>query len=494
MNERAGRPGESGQRALHVAAPVRDQHTAQLLRVAVTHRRKQIDLALPSQQPISDYIADVVAAFAAVNDIDSPPHGRQWTLAKADAPIDPDLSLADARINDGSLLHLTVVTPTERYRPITEDVVDAEAASADRNGPRFDGAAVRLAGLVSLAAGGLFLCVAQWQMWAANHLSVIWAAVGAVGGVVALIGLWVAANRYRETDAASAWTVVWLAAAAAVGQWSPVSGQAHSPGLLNLAFAAAGVCAAAVCALMITRAHLGVFSAIAAGAGLVATVAVVLRLTNLPQSALAAGLLITGLIALSAMPRLVLLLARISPRRLLVIGENIGAAREFTDGILVRLQERARRAAQLRSALTMLTAGVVAAAAAWTLDPDSNLLPVEIGIVTCTVLILTLRARTMTDRTHAYAMFAAAAATIFVSAGRLILAWPTGWRPAVVVGVVALTTATWVICAVVVPERSITLVLLHWAERLEEAGIVLVIPLCVWVSGTFAVIRNVAIG
>jgi len=245
---------------------------------------------------------------------------------------------------------------------------------------------------------------------------------------------------------------------------------------------------------MITGAHLGVFSAITAGAGVVATVAIVLRLTNVAQSALAAGLLIGGLIALSAMPWLVSQLARISPRRLLAFRGNIGAASEFTDGMLVRLQDRARRAVQLRSALTMLTAGVVAAAAVWTLDPDSELLPVEIGIVACTTLILALRGRTMTDRSQAYALFAAASATIFVSAGRLILAWPTGWRPAVVVGVVALTTATWVICAVVLSSRSLTPVWQRWTGRVEEVGIVLVIPLCVWVSGTFAVIRNMAIG
>lgn len=494
MNERAGLPRGSGQRALRVAVPVSDQDTAEPLCVAVTYRHKQVDLTLPSQQPISAYIADVVDALAAINDIDFPSHGRQWTLAKPDAPINPERSLAEARINDGGLLHLTVVTPTERYRPITEDVVDAVAASDDRNSRQFDSAAVRLAGLVGLVAGGLFLCAAQWQMWAANHLSVMWAAVGTVGGVVALIGLWSAASRYRAPDAAAAWTVVWLAAVAAVGQWAPVPGQADSPGLLNLAVAAVGVCAGALCAMMITGAHLGVFSAITAGAGVVATVAIVLRLTNVAQSALAAGLLIGGLIALSAMPWLVSQLARISPRRLLAFRGNIGAASEFTDGMLVRLQDRARRAVQLRSALTMLTAGVVAAAAVWTLDPDSELLPVEIGIVACTTLILALRGRTMTDRSQAYALFAAASATIFVSAGRLILAWPTGWRPAVVVGVVALTTATWVICAVVLSSRSLTPVWQRWTGRVEEVGIVLVIPLCVWVSGTFAVIRNMAIG
>ena len=76
----------------------------------------------------------------------------------------------------------------------------------------------------------------------------------------------------------------------------------------------------------------------------------------------------------------------------------------------------------------------------------------------------------------------------------MILAWPTGWRPAVVVGVVALATATWVICAVMLSSRSLTAVWQRWTGRVEEVGIVLVIPLCVWVSGTFAVIRNMAIG
>ena len=361
MNERAGLPRGSGQRALRVAVPVSDQHTAEPLCVAVTYRHKQVDLTLPSQQPISPYIS-YVDAPAAINDIDSPSHGRQWTLAKPDAPINPDRSLAEAHINDGGLLHLTVVTPTERYRPVTEDVVDAVAASDDRNSRQFDSAAVRLAGLVGLVAGGLFLCAAQWQMWAANHLSVMWAAIGTVGGVVALIGLWSAASRYRAPDAAAAWTVVWLAAVAAVGSGPRCLGRQILRAAQLGGRGGRSVRRRAVRDDDYRRASRRVQCDYGGGGrrrdgrNRVAVdergaVRVGRRSADRWVDR-AVGYAVAGS-----------QLARISPRRLLAFRGNIGAASEFTDGMLVRLQDRARRSVQLRSALTMLTAGGVAAAA-----------------------------------------------------------------------------------------------------------------------------------
>jgi type VII secretion integral membrane protein EccD len=464
-----------------------------LSHVAIIYRDKQVGLALPSAQPISRYIDNVVDALVDAADMDSIP-GGQWTLAQLDAPINPTRSLADARINDGTTLRLRVVTPTEPYRPVTEDVVDAMAAATDGASRPLDAVAARRTGLVGLVAGGLFLCAAQWWMWAANHLSVIWAIVGAVGAVVALTGMWSAASRYRAFDAAAAWAVVWLAAVAAAGQWIPVGQRSGSPGLPHLAVAAVAVCVGALCALTITGAHLGVFSAVTAGAVVVAVVAVVAQYTHIASSAIAAGVLVAGLIGLSAMPRLTSWLAWISlpPRPL--VGRDVEVASEITDAELAALQTRATRAARLRSALTVVAGGTMAAAAAWTPDTHSPYMRAEIAIVACTAVILVLRGRSMPDGAQAYALLAAAAVTIFASAGRLILARPTGWWPVVVVSVVAVATTVFVISTVVLSSQITAPTPPRWADRLEAVAIVIVVPLCVWVAGVFAVIRNTTFG
>lgn len=362
----------------------------------------------------------------------------------------------------------------------------------------FDTVAARRTGLLGLVLGGLFLCAAQWQLWATNNLSVLWAFVGVIDAVVALIGMWVATRRYHARDATMAWAVVWLGAVAATGQWIPVPESTNSPGLPHLALAAFAVGAGSLCALTITRAHLGVFTAITATAGVLTVVAVVAQYTTMTTCAIAAGVEMLGLIALSAMPRAALELARISLLPLRRIGRNISATGDFTDAALTALQTRIRRAATFQTALTPVAAGVVAVAAAWTLDPRSRYVPVEIGIVACTVLFLVFRARTMADRGQVYAMCAAAAVTTFAPAARLILAWPSGWRPLVVLTVVALAVAAFVTSTVVVSPRSVAPMLLPAAQRLaqqaEAVAIVLAILLCVWVTGVFALIRNVTFG
>jgi type VII secretion integral membrane protein EccD len=377
-------------------------------------------------------------------------------------------------------------------QPISGSIDDVLSVSP------FDAVAARRAGLLGLVVGGLFLCAAQWQLWATNGLSMLWALVGAIGAIAALIGMWSAANRYHAPDAAMAWAVVWLGAIAAAGQWISLSPRTNSLGLPHLAAAAAAVCAGALCALLITRGQLGVFSAITSIAAVVALVAAVAQYTTVATSAIAAGVVVVGLIALSAMPRVALKLAQISLLPVSRVSRNLYVTREFTDVALFALQTRIRRAATLRSALTPVAAGIVAVAAAWTLDPHSHYVPVQIGIVACTVLILVFRGRTMADRRQAYATCAAAAVATFVSAARLILAWPTGWRPLLVMSVVAVVVAIFVIATVVIPRRPVGPMLLPVAQRLaqqiEAIAIVLAILLCVWVSGVFGLIRNVTFG
>ena len=118
-----------------------------LSRVAVWYGDTQVDLAVPSRDPISRYIDDVVDTVGQQVDLPTGTPG-QWTLARPDRPLKPETSLADARVDDGAILELRLVAPTERYRPVIEDVVDAVAAAAAANTRPFDAEAARTAGLV----------------------------------------------------------------------------------------------------------------------------------------------------------------------------------------------------------------------------------------------------------------------------------------------------------------------------------------------------------
>ena len=81
----------------------------------------------------------------------------------------------------------------------------------------------RQAGLVGLAVGGIAVCAAQWLLWIRSSYSWWWVLAGGIGAVVAFTGMWSASRRYESSDAATAWTVVWVAAAAVVGQVIPIS-------------------------------------------------------------------------------------------------------------------------------------------------------------------------------------------------------------------------------------------------------------------------------
>jgi type VII secretion integral membrane protein EccD len=464
-----------------------------LSRVAIWYQNISVDLALPTRAPISDYIDDVVDTFSDQVDVDTNARGR-WTLARLDRPLRPESSLADARVVDGAVLELRVVSATERYRPVIEDVIDAVAAAATEAATPFDADAARRAGLVGLTVGGLALCAAQWGLWVAARYPWTWAAAGAVGALVALVGMWSAARRYRASDAATAWSVVWLAAVTCLAQLVPVSARTGTPGLAHLMIAAVAVAAGAVCVLLITGSHLGAYSAVSAAAATVALVCAVLQYTELAPSSVAAGTLALGLVALSAVPRAALSLARISLPRLPAAGQEVEIGADIGDTEMDSLRRRARRAVQLTSGLMVAAVLVVTVAAAWVLDPASYYHWTQLGIVACTVAILVLRGRTMADRVQSYAMFAGAGVIILAAGVRLLTAWPRGTTPLIVVLVLVAVYAALVVLAVVVAPRSLPETLTNWVQRIEVVAVAVVVPLCVWVTGVFGAIRDVTFG
>ena len=130
------------------------------------------------------------------------PAGRdtgQWTLARPDRPLKPgDLTgrCPDRRRGDPGT---PTRRPTERYRPVIEDVVDAVAAAASANTRPFDAeAAPHPPGWVGLAAGGTALLRRAVGCVGGQWLPLVWcAAAGILLALAALGALWSAATRWR---------------------------------------------------------------------------------------------------------------------------------------------------------------------------------------------------------------------------------------------------------------------------------------------------------
>lgn len=453
----------------------------------------QKDLVLPTQAPIHEYISDVVDALSA-DHVLAAPVGSTWTLATVSGPLEPVQSLAGARIRDGVVLELRAVSSTERYRTVREDVVDAVTDAAASAGDPFDETAARRAGLVALSVGGVALCAAQWMQWVASGYSWWWVLAGGVGALVAFIGMWSAAHRYQAQDAATAWMVVWLAAVAFTGQLIPISERTGAVGLAHLMVSAVAVAGAAVWAALITGRHLAIFTAITASGCAVAAICAVAQYTSVAPSAIAAAAVIAGLIGLQNAPAVAASFARITLPRVPADGESEPEIGEISESELATVRRRARRAVQMTTGLIVAAAVTTAGAAVWTMDPHSYHHRIELIIVACVVVIFVTWGRTLSNALQAYWMFAGAGFALLGAATRLLLADSEGWKPVAVVGAVVAVLAVLVVIAILVTPNGVNPRISRAVEIFSAITLVLVYPLAAWVTGIFALVRDLRIG
>lgn len=467
---------------------------AALSRIAVWYGGIQKDLVLPTRQPIGEYIGDVVDALAA-EDVDiTAPSGSQWTLARPAGPLKPEQSLQDVGVIDGTVLELRAVQSTERYREVNEDVIDVVAQAAAAAGPSFDESAARLAGLTGLAVGGVAVVVAQWIGWASNGYSWWWFGAGLFGALVAMLGVWSATHRYQAPDAATAWTVICLAASTVLGQAIPVSQRTEAPGAAHIMVAAAAVAVAALSALLITHKHLAATSALIGVALTLVAVCAVVEYTTLPPASIAAGVLLCGLTGIQLGPSVAASLARIALPKVPADGESVEVEGEISAAELAVVRKRAGRAVRLTTGFLAAGSLVAAVAAVWMVAPGSYHWKVEVIVAVCVTIVLSTWGRTMSNGLQAFCMFAGTAVVILGSAGRFLAARSTGWAPAVVIGVVLVAVAVLVIIAVVVTPNGVNPLVKKASEAVGLLALVAVYPLSAWLTGIFGILRDLKIG
>jgi WXG100 protein secretion system (Wss), protein YukD len=156
--------------------------------VTVVGTRREVDLALPAQAPIADYVLDLVELCGESEDVALPP---AWSLGYGLGPVlPPHTTLAAAGVADGDRLHLRDALGGEDAEPVVREMAEmvVAAAPAFRWDARSRSAAAMGFGLVWMIAAAVALSARERGTGPG-------AVLGAAGTAVALLLLGVAARR-----------------------------------------------------------------------------------------------------------------------------------------------------------------------------------------------------------------------------------------------------------------------------------------------------------
>ncbi|GIJ51799.1 hypothetical protein Val02_86850 [Virgisporangium aliadipatigenens] len=159
-----------------------------LTRVTVASPQRRVDVVLPDAVPLAELLPELLRrAGDGLADVGQA-HGG-WLLHRADGtPLAPTGSLADAAVDDGTVLHL--VPARQRWPELEyDDVVEEIAAGARRLGPVWSPDATRAAALAIAGVLAVAALVAPLREPAAGDPTVL------LGVAVAILGAAVVAAR-----------------------------------------------------------------------------------------------------------------------------------------------------------------------------------------------------------------------------------------------------------------------------------------------------------
>ncbi|MCV7221152.1 type VII secretion integral membrane protein EccD [Mycolicibacterium elephantis] len=485
-------------------------------RVTILTGRRMTDLVLPATAPIESYIDETVSVLAELLEdtskdvlagFDFTAQGV-WAFARPGAPpLKFDESLDDAGVVDGSLLTLVLVSRTERYRPLVEDVIDAIAVLDES--PEFDrGALNRFVG-VTIPLATLMVTVMTLVTWRQTGNGWWWAAALGVLGLGLLGGSAIATNRYRNLDAAESLLAAALPALAGAAALAvPLPRGFDSWGAPQAAGAAAVV-------LLVTLASRG-------GPRRRAELAAFLAVTSLASAAAAiafgygwaywaaAGAIAFGLIVVTNAAKLTVAVARIALPPIPAPGETVtndelldpvatsdltGEESPTWQAIIAsvpdsaaRLHERSELAKRLL--VGFVTAGaLVLSAGAIGVVVQGHFFVHSMIVAGLVTTICAFRSRLYAERWCAWALLAAA---VLIPTGvmvRLVL-----WYPDKAWLVLSLYTAAGIVALIAIGAtagvRRVSPVTKRILELLDGAAIAAVIPLLLWIASVYDVLRN----
>ncbi|NMO02391.1 type VII secretion integral membrane protein EccD [Gordonia sp. TBRC 11910] len=485
-----------------------------IARVSILGGHTQLDVGLPAQIPIAALLPSLIAQIQSRNplpdrpvspDVDDDdeligalPDPRHWTLAPLGCdPLPTGETLFDAGVRDGDLLALRPVRVGDS--PVLfDDVVDALAElSTARFGAWSSRAAAQVGYAVALAASSLAalaLVVGHFtpdRPW--------WPALLGAPVTTALLVSAALVHRYRSDSA----TVAVLSWAALI--FAAAGGAAVSPANAS----ATTVVLSAASVLVVAAVSYRAFGCSPTVHSAVTTATIVVGSAALCQvfvgsvAAVAAVVAAVGVATVFAAPRATSVLAKLPLPTVPTAGDPIDAdddvAPPAIDGIgavgavtLPEVDSLAARAGVAQAYLTGISVGgavVAAGGAVIAASPWSGFDARGCGYAGVIAAVLVLRGRSHTDLTQACALILSGAATVVAMlAGLLCTAPPTSTLA--LFGCAAALFGAAMVFGVVAPQHDFSPVARRFAELVEYALVVTIVPLLLWLLDLYQIVRS----
>ncbi|MGA9871141.1 MAG: type VII secretion integral membrane protein EccD [Rhodococcus sp. (in: high G+C Gram-positive bacteria)] len=468
-----------------------------LCRLTVLSGRVQVDLALPTDIPISVLapgIVDVLTSRAAPGaDGAGQPGGahvgRSWVLSRVGrAPLADTATLRDAAVRDGELLVLgTADSPAPP--PLFDDLMDAVATAGGSESGMWTARAAQSAGFAVGAAALLLACLALLQpstLVDTERVANTSAGIGAMTAALLLVLAGSIVGRLYHDGR----TGVFLSACAlplvfvAAIQFVP-----GGLGAAHVLLGAAATGATAVLALRVGGHGTALFTGVATVAVAAAPAAAALSFTEVPPSTVGAAVSLVALTGLAVAPRVSMMQARLPLPPVPTAGASLDDNDDTDRPTAATLERQSMRA---RSYLTGSVSAACAAAATGAVLSALGTRSTEtywpgVGLAATIAVVLMLRGRTYADLRHAAALVGSGAVVVLVLLGAAVFG---ALQPPPVLFAAALgTMLIAVIFGSFVPTRDYSPVMRRAAELIEYAAIAAVIPIVCWVCGLYTAMR-----
>lgn len=486
------------------------------IRVAIHVGNYNVDASLAAHAPLSIVMEGLVPFLAKTLrneglNVDFTATGVYTLATEGGVPFTRTQTLSEAGVLDGARLLVNEVHSTEVFKPIIEDGSDALAEFNAVKFAAFTDRTARTLGLISVAAGAALTAALTMAAWWSTPSSIWWLPPA---GALTLLAVIAAVIASRRAAPAVSYAVGISAVILAFGLgWVAVPAYDGTAGHYTVANGFAAVFAAGAVSLLVvwlTGIGITVHTAIITLAAAAAAAAGVATFTGFDVRQIATAAVVVGMVLVATAPGMALSLARVRPPSLPVPGEDIDRneldeaamiVEVFDDGNDVRtvalsddedtqLERRSRVSNKYLTGLFIAAASTIVAAAVAAVTPRTHYFWGEVAVAILSILVLILRARSLTDRVHAVTFFVAG----FVLLAGFTLTVITGTSSPVaaisIIGGVALLAILAVLAGVLLPGVKMSPITKRRIENFEFLCIAAVAPLAFWVVGAFNFFRT----
>ncbi len=460
--------------------------SATLSRVTIVSPRTRIDLALPSDVPLSDLLPTILHQ-AGEYYIDEAGDNGGWILSRlGEEALDTGHSCSQLAISDGEMLYLN---PADAAKPeiVFDDVIDAVATATEQRGNRWDHLATKRfavgVGTAALAAGAIAVLFTGPPQ--------LPGAIVALGVAAVLVGASALLSRAVGDSRAATYFGVTAVFYSAVGGLLIAAGDSKISELAapHVLIAASAILLFSVLGMVAVgdMASAPVFITTILGAIVLAVAVGFMMLidNSTNPSTAATGAAIAAPLALAilpAAPRLSLTMAMVPTPQLPTTTEELKAGdAEAVDGKrILKLSEHAGNYLEALYAFAALVGLVSSIALAF-----SGTVP---GVILATVIALVLlsRSRTVEDRPARIVMLAAGMGGLAVVLTAVFLGGGTLVRLVAILGALTLLTVIAMVYGLAVAGKKIAPTWGRLLDICEALLIVSILPLAGWICHLYS--------